>query len=169
MIVGRHTVVGFWIMLIYRNHMMEMNIVSQYAVCSPLRQQASVDDDGEPIVEANGAGGSNGAGKKGREGGAEGFGGRKGGKFMEGVPGVSHFTLQVGNVLLPLDISDDTFFLSSPSSQQSRGRFKEQLGGARVFLGLNQCQWTGRILASLQRNPTWCLGRQMAQGFAFAS
>ena len=43
-----------------------------------------MDDDREPIVE----------------GGAEGFAarGRKGGKFMEGVPGVSHFTLQVENI-----------------------------------------------------------------------
>ena len=62
-----------------------------------------MDDDGEPIVEANGAGGSNGSGRggRGREGGAEGFaaaGARKGGKFMEGVPGVSHFTLQVENI-----------------------------------------------------------------------
>ena len=59
-----------------------------------------MDDDGEPIVETNGAGGSNGSGRRGREGGAESFasGGRKGGKFMEGVPGVSHFTLQVENI-----------------------------------------------------------------------
>ena len=57
-------------------------------------------------MEANGAGGSNGAGRKGRDGGGEGFGGRKGGKFMEGVPGVSHFTLQVGIVFETLlDIS----------------------------------------------------------------
>ena len=68
--------------------------------CITSLQQAGVDDDGEPIVEANGAGGSNGSGRRGREGGAESFasGGRKGGKFMEGVPGVSHFTLQVENI-----------------------------------------------------------------------
>ena len=68
------------------------------SILSTFCEQASVDDDGEPIVEANGAGGSNGSGRRGREGGAEGFVGRKGGKFMEGVPGVSHFTLQVENI-----------------------------------------------------------------------
>ena len=67
-----------------------------------------------------------------------------------------------------LDIFEDGFFISSQSSQRSRGRFKEQLDGAKVFLGLNRFPWTGKILASLQRNPTWCLGRQMAQGFVLA-
>ena len=57
-------------------------------------EEANVDDDGEPVVENGGAGGSNGAG--GGSGGRDGqWGGKKGGKFMEGVPGVSLFTLQV--------------------------------------------------------------------------
>ena len=58
-------------------------------------EEANVDDDGEPVVENGGAGGSNGAGG-GSGGGRDGqWGAKKGGKFMEGVPGVSLFTLQV--------------------------------------------------------------------------
>ena len=66
-------------------------------------------------ANTNGAGGSNGAGGRrngGRDGGGESHilpGGRKGGKFMEGVPGVSHFTLQV-------DIARHTFLVTLFSS-----------------------------------------------------
>ena len=128
--------------------------------------QASVDDDGEPVVE-NGAGGSNGSGsRRGREGSSEGFTGRKGGKFMEGVPGVSLFTLQVEYFVLHPIVPDmaDTF-PHSQSCQQSRGKFKEQLGGTKDFLELSLSRWIEKISDCWQRNHTWCRGRQMEPGF----
>ena len=124
--------------------------------------QASVDDDGEPVVE-NGAGGSNGSGsRRGRETSSEGFTGRKGGKFMEGVPGVSLFTLQVECLVLHPIL---TLSPHSRSYQQSRGKFKEQLGGTKGFLELSLSRWIEKISDCWQRNHTWCRGRQMEPGF----
>ena len=121
---------------------------------SSLSQQASVDDDGEPIVEANGAGGSNGAGRKGRDGGGEGFGGRKGGKFMEGVPGVSHFTLQVGIVLETLlDISEDCFFYFQPKLSTIQRKVQRAVGWSKGFPGAQPVSMDRKNIGFLAEKP----------------
>ena len=116
--------------------------------------QASVDDDGEPVVE-NGAGGSNGSGsRRGREGSSEGFTGRKGGKFMEGVPGVSLFTLQVECFVLHPIVPDmaDTF-PSQPKLSTIQRKVQRAVGWNKGFPGAQPVSMDRKNIGLLAEKP----------------